>query len=147
MLKIQDPKSPGILHPFEPEETKWSITHAFNGYDVLSFELPARHEIYQYITEECRIIAENNQYSVKSIDEHSQYIVIDCQLDLDDWRERFWREYRKEDTSLSELLNDIKPYNWSISDAGKYVQRYTIEASEGHPVENVNSEDLWACGG
>ena len=74
--------------------------------------------------------------------QHSQYIVIDCQLDLDDWRERFWREYRKEDTSLSELLNDIKPYNWSISDAGKYVQRYTIEASEGHPVENVNSEDL-----
>lgn len=142
MLKILDPKTPGIVHPFEPEETKWSITHAFNGYDILSFEIPARHEIYQYITEECRIIAENNQYSVKSIDEHSQYVVIDCQLDLDDWRERFWREYRKENISLAELLNDIKPYNWSIAEAGKYVQRYTIESSEGHPVENVNSEDL-----
>nr|DAE53212.1 MAG TPA: tail protein [Caudoviricetes sp.] len=142
MLKIQDYNAPKILYPLELEPDKWSVTHKYNGYDILSFEIPDSHEAYKYIAEEVRIFDGQNRYIVKNIDERSRIVTVDCQIDLDDWRERFWTDFRRTEITISDALNIIKPVNWSIADAGKYPAKKTIEASEGRPIENANSEDL-----
>lgn len=121
----------------------YSITHKANGYDVLEFEIPDSHELYPRISEEIRVIGDDqNRYAIKSIDEHGGLATVTCELDLDDWRQQFWRQYRETDKYLSQILESIKPSGWSVSGAGQVTKRATVEASKGQPLENVTAEGI-----
>lgn len=121
----------------------YSITHKANGYDVLEFEIPDSHELYPRISEEIRVIGDDqNRYAIKSIDEHGGLATVTCELDLDDWRQQFWRQYRETDKYLSQILESIKPSGWSVSGAGQVTKRATVEASDGQPLENVTAEGI-----
>lgn len=142
MLKIYDAGDNSILYPLNLQGNAWSICHKYDGRDVLTFELSPEHESYKHIAEEVRITDGNNIYAVKNVDEHGGMVVVDCDIDLDAWRERFWKEYRKTNALLIEVLDDIKPTGWTILGAGVFTKRDTVEASEETPMECVVSLDI-----
>lgn len=113
------------------------ITHKFDGYDTLQFIIPIESKDYPNIAEEIRIRTDDNLFIIKSIDEHSDEAVIDCSLDLDDWKQEFYPEFRRTESTLSSLLEEIKPVNWFITGAQIVSDRKTIEASEGNPIINA----------
>lgn len=113
------------------------ITHKFDGYDTLQFIIPIESKDYPNIAEEIRVRTDNNLFIVKSIDEHSDETVIDCSLDLDDWKQGFYPEFRRTESTLSSLLEEIKPANWTVSGAQIAPGRKTVEASEGNPIINA----------
>ncbi|MCD2493753.1 phage tail protein [Lacrimispora sp. NSJ-141] len=114
----------------------------YDGRDALNFEMSSENEMYPRIAEEIRIEDEKNRYIVKNVDEHNGIATVDCEIDLDDWREKFWREFRTTDSLLSEVIEQIKPQGWSVSGVTAFTRRDTVEASEGMPLENVVSLDI-----
>ena len=142
MLKIYETSDSSIMYPLNLPGNAWSICHKYDGRDELTFELSPDHETYKHIAEEVRITDGNNIYVVKNVDEHSGMVVVDCNLDLDAWKERFWKEYRRTNALLIEVLDEIKPAGWTILGAGVFTQRDTVEASEETPMECVVSLDI-----
>ena len=140
MLRLHNPNNSAEVFPLDGLGP--AITHPFDGFDTLSFDIPMSHEYYPLIAEEVRISTKDNRFAVKSVDEHGDICTVECMLDLDDWKERFWKEYRTTDALLSEVLNEIKPTGWTVEGAGISTQHKTIEASEGKPLELVNSMDI-----
>lgn len=142
MLKAYDTQDNNITHPINIEDTAWYVTHKYNGYDTLTVEMSSTNEVYEHILEETRIVDSNNRYIVKNIDEHSGVVVIDCDLDTDDWRENFWHDFRRTDSTLQQVLDYIKPAGWRTDGAQSITVRETIESSEGKGLENVTPEDI-----
>ncbi|MEY8536630.1 phage tail spike protein [Blautia pseudococcoides] len=141
-MKIYEASDSSIMYPLNLPGNAWSICHKYDGRDELTFELSPDHETYKHIAEEVRITDGNNIYVVKNVDEHSGTVVVDCNLDLDAWKERFWKEYRRTNALLIEVLDEIKPAGWTILGAGVFTQRDTVEASEETPMECVVSLDI-----
>lgn len=142
ILKIYDAIDGTILHPLLLPKGSWYITHAWGGLDRLTFDIPPNHAMYPHIAEEIRVTDGNNRYIIKNIDECATVSTIECELDMDDWRQRLYLEFRTTDQYLSELLDQIKPDGWSIINAGIVTKRATVEASEGKPIENATPYDL-----
>lgn len=140
MLKIYENGVPE--HPLMVRAPDWYIEHCYDGEDVLKFMIQDSHEAYKYIVEEVRITDGLNRYAVKKIDEHGGYVNVECALDLDDWREKFWKSFRTTNSTLKQVLDQIKPLSWSIIDAAGITKKATIEASEGKGLENVTAKDI-----
>lgn len=129
-------------YPIWIDGKDWYIAHAYDGYDSLCFELSDTHEMYPFISEEAIVSDGHNLYSVKQIDDHGGYMSVTCALNLDDWRKRFWRSYRRTDSSLQQVFDDIKPSGWILEGAENINKHATIEASEGQGLENVIAETI-----
>ena len=140
MLKIYENGVPE--HPLNVRAPDWYIEHKYEGNDVLKFEIPDTHEAYPYLAEEVRITDGKNLYTVKKLDEHGGYVNVECQVDLDDWRESFWKSFRTTDSTLQQVFDQIKPAGWTLTGADGITQRATIEASEGKGLENVTAEAI-----
>ena len=138
MLKIY---SEEIL-PLIISDKDWYIEHKYDGSDVLKFEIPDTHASYKYIAEEVRITDGSNRYVIKKIDEHGGYVNVECDIDLDDWRKQFWKEFRTINSTLLQVIEKIRPEGWNIQGADKIKKRATIESSEGKGLENVVALDV-----
>ena len=140
MLKIYENGVPE--HPLNVRAPDWYIEHRYEGNDVLKFEIPDTHDAYGHLAEEIRITDGKNLYAVKKMDDHGGYVNVECGLDLDDWRERFWKSFRTTNSTLQQVFDQIKPSGWTLSGAEGITQRATIEASEGKGLENVTAETI-----
>lgn len=141
-LKIHDASDTKALYPLLLKKGTWFITHAYDGQDKLIFDIPPNHQMYPRIAEEVRISDDSNRYTVKSIDECASVSTVECELDMDDWRQNLFLQFRTTDQYLSEVLDQIKPDGWSIINSGIVTHRKTVEASEGKPIENATPYDL-----
>lgn len=142
MLQILDSANPEVLYPLVLDKGAAYVTHKYEGYDTLTFDIHPKHDLYPIISEEVRITNGENRFVVRDIDECATVSTVTCELDLDDWREKIYHSYRRTDTYLEEALEEIKPSGWTIVNAGIVLSRKTIEASEGKPLENVTPYDL-----
>lgn len=142
MLQILDSANPDILYPLVLNKGAAYVTHKYEGYDTLTFDIHPKHDLYPLIAEEVRITNGENRFVIRDIDECATVSTVTCELDLDDWREKIYQSYRRTDSYLEELLEEIKPTGWTIVNAGIVSSRKTIEASEGKPLENVTPYDL-----
>lgn len=140
MLKIYEDGVP--KHPLLIRGKDWYIEHKYDGDDMLKFELSTSNKACSHLTEEVRITDGNNRYTVKKIDEHGGYVNYECPIDLDDWCEHFWKEYRITDSTLKQVFNQIKPSGWTIHGAETITKRATIESSEGKGLEKVVAKDI-----
>lgn len=142
MLQILDSAKPEVLYPLVLDKGAAYVTHKYEGYDTLTFDIHPKHDLYPIISEEVRITNGENRFVVRDIDECVTVSTVTCELDLDDWREKIYQSYRRTDTYLEEALEEIKPSGWTIVNAGIISSRKTIEASEGKPLENITPYDL-----
>lgn len=139
-------------YPLIVEDDKYFITHKYDGLDTLTFEIDSKQEYRDYISEEATVETEDNIYTVKNIDEHSDFLTVDCIINLDDWKERFWHTYRQTEMLLLDAVYDVKPDGWLISMDCDYTEKKTVEASDGEPVMDANSLtllyricEIWGC--
>lgn len=134
MLKIYDPEDVANVIPFPIEDDKRYVTHRYNGFDVLTFEIQSDNPLYKHIAEEVLIEDENNRFVVKNIDEHSDFVTVVCDIDLDDWKRDLIYEFRTTNKLLVEVLDMIVPAGWSVIGAGAITKRTTVENTEGEPL-------------
>lgn len=139
-------------YPLIVEDDKYYITRRYDGLDTLTFEIDSNQEYRDYIAEEATVETEDNTYTIKNIDEHSDFLTVDCIINLDDWKERFWHTYRQTEMLLLDAVYDVKPDGWLISMDAEYTEKKTVEASEGEPVMDANSLtllyricEIWGC--
>ena len=139
-------------YPLIVEDDKYYITRKYDGLDTLTFEIDSNQEYRDYIAEEATVETEDNIFTVKNIDEHSDFLTVDCIINLDDWKERFWHTYRQTEMLLLDAVYDVKPDGWLISMDAEYTEKKTVEASDGEPVMDANSLtllyricEIWGC--
>lgn len=152
MLKIYDYNDDNNLLPLELQGDKWYITHKYDGFDTLTFEIDNTDKMYKYIAEEVKIIANDNRYIIKKVDEHSTFVTVNCDLDFDDWKKSLFVDFRKTDILLSDVFDIIKPSGWTIINAALITQHTTVEESENNafayatPFDILNVlEDTYNC--
>ena len=122
------------------EDDKCYIDHIYNGIDKLRFEVPNSDENYRkYIEEESKVIPSGlgteRKFVVKNIDDHSNFAVVDCEIDLDDWKSNVFIDFRTTNSTISQVLSQIIPTGWTVFydnnvDTSK---RTTVEYQEGEP--------------
>ena len=122
------------------EDDKCYIDHVYNGIDTLRFEIQNTDENYRnYIEEESKVIPvglnTNRKFVVKKIDDHSNFAVVDCEIDLDDWKSNVFMDFRTTNSTISQVLNQIIPTGWSIYYENNVdtTKRTTVEYQEGEP--------------
>ena len=142
MLKIYNPMNPTDVIPFPIDDDKRFVIHKYNGYDVLQFEIESNNPLYQYITEEGKIEDEKNRYVVKTIDEHSTFVTVKCELDLDDWKQEIVYEFRTTNKALSDVVAMILPVGWIVRGDGQFTKRTTVEGNEGEPLSAVTHLEI-----
>lgn len=142
MLKIYDANDPNNVIPLKLNDNKKFVTHKYDGADTLTFEIAASSEVYKYIAEEVKVEDDKNQYIIKKIDEHSDFVTVDCNLNTDDWKKKLFYTFRMTGALLSEVLDAIIPEGWNYSGAGNVLNRTTIEGNEGEPLEVVTPLDI-----
>lgn len=126
-------------HPAYPllvDPNSYRVTHKYDGQDTVEFDTPVTGRYYQYIQEESRIIAENNIYSIKSIQEAEQVVTVTAQVDLDDWKSTINREFKPGSMAIGTLVNQIKPNGWTVESGNVQVENKSLE------LENVTPYDI-----
>lgn len=134
ILKLHDiTVTPTQVIPFAVDEETTYRTHKYNGDDTLRFEIQRNHELYQKIFEEVKIEGFGNRFLVKQIDEHSDFVTVDCSLDYDEWKNIIFKDYRKTNEIISNIINEILPTGWSVvyGTGVDQTKRTTVEESEG----------------
>lgn len=144
MLKIYNPTNASDVIPFPIDDDKRYVTHTYDGRDTLNFEIASSNPLYRYIVEETRIADEKNIYAVKLVDEHSTFVTVRADLDLDEWRSTIIYEFRRTNATLLSVLQEILPAGWSIDANGNDItsKRTTIEDNEGEPLCAVTPLDI-----
>ncbi len=122
------------------EDSEWAVTHAYNGFDTLEFEVPASSKYYDGLQEECRVTfigsrSRDMRFVVKNIDEHSHFVTVDCDIDLDEWKASIVQSFRTVNSTLETVLAKLLPSGWSASGTEKFTKRTTVEKTEGEPIE------------
>lgn len=135
--ELDDPSSNIVL---DISSSDWFVTHAYNGFDKLEFELPVNSDYYAIVHEECKVTfigsrSRDMRFIVKNVDEHSDFVTVDCSIDLDDWQASIIKSFRTTNSTLDEVLDKILPVGWSKSGAEKFTKRTTVEANEGEPIK------------
>ncbi len=147
ILGIHDYNNYNNILPLELPDNKKYIIYNFNGQDELHFEIPTKHEMYKYLREEVYIdtnvnTQRQNQFVIKNVDEHSDFVTIKCLINLDDWKQTIFEEFRRTGITLTEALDLIKPNGWFVSGAGQFIERKTVEVSQGQPFVGANPYDI-----
>lgn len=112
----------GVKTPLSAYED-FSITHKLDGCDEMSFCVDTRHEQYQQLFEECRVLTDDNDWLIKKIDDDK----MDCELNFDFLKTTVYSAYRSETKSLTEVLESHLPQDWTIEGADISSIRRTIE--------------------
>lgn len=144
VLKVYDYSDYENAIPVTVENDKCYCIHNANGADQLKFELQKASNGYGYIYEEVKVECFSNRFIIKKIEEQSDFVVVTCELDYDDWLENIYIDYRKTNINLPNVLATILPTNWSISygDGVDIISRATVEYQEGVPFRVANAKTI-----
>lgn len=134
MLKVHNPLDVNDVIPFQIADEKRYVIHSYDGYDSLIFEFNSNDAICKYIAEEVKVEDETNRFVVKHIDEHSNFVTVTCDLDLDDWKQEIYYEFRTTNKTLLDVMQMITPQGWRIVGAEMFTKRTTVEGNEGSPL-------------
>lgn len=145
MLKVYDDRMIDAFPLVVDVEKSLYTIFKYNGFHELHFEITVVNPAYKYIAEQRIVEDKNNRYVVKKIDEHSNYVSVVCYLDLDDWKQKFFYNFRRTNVTISSVMNELIPQTsdgWIFIDNGTVTKRTTIEQSEGEGFKAVNGYDL-----
>lgn len=142
MLKLYDFADPTNVIPLPLRDSKRYVKHIYGGYDTLTFEIESNHPLYKYIAEEVKVEDEKNRYIIKLVDEHSTFVTISCDLDLDDWQEDIFRDFRMTYATLSDVLEEILPDGWTSTGDELFSKRATVEYADGEPFVAATAQEI-----
>ena len=102
----------GVHHPIS-DYTDYHILHKYDGKDTLEFCLDTSHEQYPLLHEECKLIAGDNEWLIKKIDDDR----IEAAIDFDFLKSGIHIHYESASRNLREVLEDHLPSGWIIEGA------------------------------
>ena len=114
----------------DPIPGSYCVTYKQSGADELVFAVPKSDPMYLQIREEAVILDESNRYLVKGRDSHGETGEFFCQLDLDELKSRFYRDYKSEET-LPNLLARHLPLGWTWETGGLESGKQVVELEAG----------------
>lgn len=120
MIRLIDAE--GEHHPLSGY-TDFRIRHKEDGCDTMTFHLDVYHSQYPLLQNECEVITEQNDWLIKKIDDDK----IDCELNFDFLKGRCYVGYKSETRSLTEVLLDHLPEDWTMEGANVSSILRTIE--------------------
>lgn len=131
------------VKPLFISDSAWYVTKKYDGNDILTFEIETDHVMYKYIEEEIKVLSEDNRYVIKSIDQHSTFATIQCNLDYEDWQQTVYREYRRTYSNIRKILEELLPTGWSYNvDSSLTSKVTTVEGNEGEALKVVTPYDI-----
>ena len=144
ILKVHDYSNANNILPIMLEDERCYCTHNQDGEDVLTFELDRAGDNYSYIQEEVLIEGFDNRFIVKKVEEQSDFVIVNCDLDFSDWLSDIFIDFRKTNINLPNVLSLILPNGWTVEyGAGVDVTtRTTVEQSEGMPFKAANAKTI-----
>ena len=130
--------------PLPIEDTDAYRVHKYNGADTLNFEIQRNNPLYSKISEEVKIEGFNNRFVVKKIDEHSDFVVVECELDYDDFKVDIFKDYRETNQTIVNIMADILPTGWQVNygTGVDVTQRRTVEESDGQAFKLATPYDM-----
>lgn len=110
-----------------------------SGLDELCFSISIWDDAYPLIQEESSIREESPDgaanYLVKAIDGGKSSANIKCQLDLDEWKTSIYVGYNSGSKTVGEVVADILPTGWTLSNQSGISYRRTIHMDAPTPLE------------
>lgn len=115
-------------------------SYEYDGLQTLSFDVSARDDIFKNIKNEVLIRNDENMYIIKKIDKRSINCTVTCDLYMDAWMETKPYVDTKNSANfqtktLSEVLDFIKPADWTIQNANIKGSRQTLEFDNATPYD------------
>lgn len=143
MIVLHDAQNQSVTYPLAVDDDKWFILHRLDGEDELEFELSLEDEMTAKILEEMLVDANGNQYVVKNVDEHSNFMTVTCVVNLDDFKAEFIRHVLYRNAFLSDVLTDILPDGWLAVGDTSITRKATIGSDDGVATyDNLNAYDV-----
>ncbi len=144
VIKVYDYRDVNNIVPINVEDDKCYYTHNFDGADTLSFEIQKTYIGYSYIAEEVKVECWSNRFIVKKVEEQSDFVVVTCELDYDDWLKDIYIDFRKTNVTLPSALSFILPSGWTAEygDGVDITKRTTVEYQEGTPFRAANAKTI-----
>lgn len=144
VIKVYNYTNTSEAIPIYVEDDRCYYTHNFDGGDTLTFDIQKSYSGYAYILEEVKVECWGNRFIVKKIEEQSDFVVVTCNLDYDDWLENIYIDFRKTNITLPNVLAQILPIGWSIEygDGVDLTRRTTVEYQEGMPFRAANAKTI-----
>lgn len=144
VIKVYNYTNTSEAIPIYVEDDRCYYTHNFDGGDTLTFDIQKSYSGYAYILEEVKVECWGNRFIVKKIEEQSDFVVVTCNLDYDDWLENIYIDFRKTNITLPNVLAQILPVGWSIEygDGVDVTKRTTVEYQEGTPFRAANAKTI-----
>lgn len=144
VIKVYNYTNTSEAIPIYVEDDRCYYTHNFDGGDTLTFDIQKSYSGYAYILEEVKVECWGNRFIVKKIEEQSDFVVVTCNLDYDDWLENIYIDFRKTNITLPSVLAQILPIGWSIEygDGVDLTIRTTVEYQEGMPFRAANAKTI-----
>ena len=147
MLRIHNGAN---VYPLQLQPEKKFVTHKLNGIDEMQFEIDSKHELYKFIFEEVIVDDGNNEYIIKHIDEHSDFVTIQCTVNLDDWKAVVHETYRETNITLANAIATVIPNGWSSVGAAQFTRRHTVSGDNNAAIKAETSyqivermRDIW----
>lgn len=144
VIKVYNYTNTSEAIPIYVEDDRCYYTHNFDGGDTLTFDIQKSYSGYAYILEEVKVECWGNRFIVKKIEEQSDFVVVTCNLDYDDWLENIYIDFRKTNITLPNVLAQILPIGWSIEycEGIDLTKRTTVEYQEGTPFRAANAKTI-----
>lgn len=90
------------------------ITHNYDGFDTLDFDISADDDIFAEITENAQIVAADNTYIITKIDGNGNILHVHAELDLSEWKTKIYENYDNGSKKLLEAIAQFIPSGWSF---------------------------------
>ena len=144
VIKVYNYANTSEAVPITVEDDKCYYTHNFDGADTLVFEIQKAYTGYTYVMEEVKVECWGNRFIIKKIEEQSDFVVVTCHLDYDDWFENIFIDFRATNITLPNVLAQILPIGWTVEygDGVDVISRTTVEYQEDTPFRAANAKTI-----
>ena len=97
-------------------DNDYCITHKQSGVDTLHFEISIYADVFPQLAEEAYVYesSEQQSYVIRGISAVSETADVDCEINLDAWRERGDVGYYNETSAVATTMDAIVPSGWKM---------------------------------
>ena len=119
--------------PIPDVDNDYCITHKQSGVDTLHFEISIYADVFPQLTEESYIYesSEPQTYVIRGISAVSDTADVDCEINLDAWRDRVYVGYYNNTAAAATTMDAIVPSGWKMVYEAQDTQRRSVNLDAG----------------
>ena len=126
----------------------YALTHKYNGVDMLHFDISLEDPVFPMLELEALVYesTENQTYLIRGIDAGEHQAAVDCELNLDDWKQDIFLKYSNNTASLPATLAPLLPNGWTLSWESQILGMAELTTEGGTPLDIfLAAQDKFDC--